>query len=197
MKNILVMKNSTRLLYTIASAIVLFSLVSCSGNLTYQQALDKNRKSLESMEKLEDAQFLVEAQSLNLLEQRANELAMQKGYSAAVVNFAKKNADAFEDFGDDLAKVARKEKMKLPSEMKNEHAQKLDELSSIARSDFDSRFIDILEDINDEHTELFENQASEANDDDVRGFAASKLGILRSNLEEMSKVEDELMQTHR
>lgn len=191
------MKRSLPLLITAVSFGALLLLGACAGNLSYQQAMDKNRRSLESMEKLEDAQFLVEAQSLNLLEQRANELAMQKGYSAAVVNFAKKNADAYEDFGDDLAKVARKEKIKLPAEMKSEHAQKLDELSSIARSDFDSRFIDILEEINDEHTELFEQQASEANDDDVRGFAANKLGMLRSNLEDMSRVDDELMQTHR
>ncbi|HEY0769680.1 MAG TPA: hypothetical protein VGD31_05050, partial [Sphingobacteriaceae bacterium] len=59
------------------------------------------------------------------------------------------------------------------------------------------RFIDILEEINDEHTDLFEEQASEANDDNVRGFAANKLGMLRSNLEDMSRVDDELMQTHR
>lgn len=191
------MKTSLPFLSTIFFVIALLLMSSCAGNLSYQQALDKNRRTLESMEKLEDAQFLVEAQSLNLLQQRANELAMEKGYSAAVVSFAKKNADAYEDFGDDLAKVARKAKIKIPSEMKSEHAQKLDELSSIARSDFDSRFIDILEEINDEHTDLFEEQASEANDDNVRGFAANKLGMLRSNLEDMSRVDDELMQTHR
>lgn len=191
------MKPTLLLFYTIFPAFAFVLLTSCGSNLSYQQAMDKNRRSLESMEKLEDAQFMVEAQSLNILEQRINQLAMEKGYSAVVVNFAKKNKEAFEDFGDDLAKVARKEKIKLPAEMKSEHAQKLDELSTIARSDFDARYIDILEEINDDHTDLFETQASEANDDDVRGFAANKLGILRTNLEEMSKVDDELMQTHR
>ena len=179
------------------SVLMVLLLSSCASNLSYQQAMDKNRRSLESMEKLEDAQFLVEAQSFNLLEIKLNELATEKGYSADLVNFARKNVTAHEDLGDELAKVSRKEKIRIPGEMKSEHDQKLRELSSIARSDFDARFIDVLEDINDEHTRLFEEHASEANDADVRAFAARKLGMLRVNAEEMSRVDDQLMQTHR
>jgi putative membrane protein len=191
------MKTTLSLFVRATYILMIFALSSCASNMSYQQALDKNRRSLESMEKLEDAQFMVEAQSFNLLEQRINQLAIEKGYSADLVKFARKNAESYEDLGDELSKVSRKEKIKIPSEMKTEHEQKLQELSATARSDFDARYVDVLREINEENTELFEEQASEANDAEIRAFAAAKLGVLRATAEEISQVDDQLMQTHR
>ena len=184
-------------LATVAISATMLIFTGCASNLSYQEAMNKNRRSLESMERLEDAEFLVEARSFNLLEKKVNELASQKGYSAELVQYAKAELEEQENLESELNKVSRKEKIKLPSEMKAEHEQLYQDLASTARSDFDARYIDVLEDINDDHSRLFEEQASQANDADVRAFAARKLGMLRANEDELSKVDDQLMQTHR
>jgi putative membrane protein len=173
------------------------TLASCGGHLSYEQALTKNRKSIDSIEKLPDAQFLVEAQSFNLLEARLNEVGTEKGYSSDLVSFAKKNSEEIKDVSKQLAKLARKEKIKIPSEMKEEHRQLLDRLTSTARSDFDEEFVDILTRVNEDNTSLFEEHSSAAQDADIRGFAARQLGLMRAHGEELEKVDDQLMSTNR
>jgi len=183
-------------LQTIAIVFISLLLESCGSSLSYQAALDKNRKNLDNMDQVEDAQFLVEAKSFNLLETRLNEMATQKGYSATLVNHAKRNLEVQEDLEREIGKLARKEKMKLPAEMKSEHAALISELDGISRADFDARFLDVMRKINEENEDIYEDKSSQANDADVRAFAARKLDMFKTLDDELSKVDDQLMQTH-
>ncbi len=185
------------LISTVAFCAALIALSGCSSSLSYQEAMNKNRKSLESMERLEDANFLVEARSFNLLEKKVNELAQEKGYSADLVRYSKSEFEEQSKLEKALLKVARKEKIRVPGEMKTEHERLYQDLVSSARSEFDDRYVDILERVNAEHANLFAEQASEAHDTEIRAFAARELGMLRANKDDLAKMEDQLMRTHR
>jgi putative membrane protein len=182
-----------------AFSVVLFVmvLVSCSSNLSYQQALEKNRRTLDNMDQVDDARFLVEAQSFNLLETKINEIAAEKGYSSDLVNFARRNVETHKDVQKELSKLSRKAKMKVPSEMKEEHQRVVDDLTATGRADFDAHFVDVLKDVNSENTRLYEEYSTEANNGDVRAYAARNLGYLRAHAEQLEQVDDQLMQTHR
>lgn len=172
-------------------------LGSCASSLTYEDAMSRNRKNISSMARLEDANFLVEAASYNILEQKVLELALERGYSAAVVNHARQNTEEYEEMGDDLNKLARKKDIKVAGQLKAEHQAILDRLAGAGRSDFDQEFVEALDDIIDDNTDLYEDQASAADDADIRAFAARSLTLLRDHAEAIENVDDQLMSTKR
>jgi len=168
-------------------------LGGCTSSLTYEQAMSRNRKNMSDMERLNDANFLVEASSYHLLQQSILKLAEERGYSAAVVNHAKQKSTAYEKMGGSLKKLARKKDIRIPGEMKTEHRALLDRLSGEGRSDYDNEFVETLEDVIDDNTDLFEGQASAANDADIRSFAARNLTVLRDHAKAIDQVDEVLM----
>jgi len=192
------MKINTGLFGNLAVAVTMgVILSSCMGSLSYQEALNKNRKQIDDVKLLEDAQFLVDAQSLNLLETKMNKLASERGYSAEVVNFAKKSVEHNEDILKDLRKLSRKEKIKIPDKMKSEHADLYEELNSVSRADFDQEYVETLEKVNEDNRDLYNDQSTSAYDNDIRAFAARRLGMYKAQEEQLSDVGDELLQTHK
>ncbi|MBT1703392.1 DUF4142 domain-containing protein [Chryseosolibacter indicus] len=179
----------------LCALLILTLAMSCSQNLSYQQALNKNKKQFDDPKALADAQFLVDAKSFNLFESRLSEKAVQSGYSAAVVNMAKKSVEDHKELGEELNKLARKKKIKLPSEMSDSHVKSLGQLTATDREDFDKNYVRMLEQVNEENTYQFENMATAASDADIRAFSARKLGTLRTHAQAIDSVENKLLQT--
>lgn len=171
-------------------------LSSCSSNLTYNEALQKNAKKIEDPEKLEDAKFLVDAASFNLLATKLAEAASKSGYSASLVALAKQNLEEHEDMGKELRKLARKEKIVLPTSMTPDHEKLLAELTASDRRDFDRTYVRILSDINTEDNGKFASMATEAKSEDIRSFAARKLDLFKSHKNELETVNAELLRTY-
>lgn len=186
------MKKFTR--FFIATMIIAM-MAACSSSLSYEQASKKNRKNIDNFDRLADSQFLVEAQSFSLLEKDINALAKEKGYSSEVVRFADSNLKLNQKKQKELTRLARKEKMKIPGELKAEHRRWVSDLTSVARADFDKKFIEILTNINKESTKLYEDKSTTAYDPDVRAFAARYLGEFRNHLNDLSKVDEHLLRT--
>lgn len=183
---------------TVASVtLILLILAGCSSNLTYQAAMDKNRRNISELSKLQDANFLVDVSSYNQLGKRVAELGVERGYSSVLVNLAKEKTEEFNDMEKEINKLARKKKIKVPGQMKAEHKMMYDRLSTSAQAEFDSEFVNILQDVNEEQTGLYEEKSSGADDADVRAFAARNLGFLRRHADEIAKVNDQLMHTYR
>jgi putative membrane protein len=172
-------------------------LVGCSSTLTYQEAVNDNRKNLGTQKQQADAEFLVDAQSFNLLEKELNQLAIRNGYSADLVKFARANQKAHKKLEAELEKLANAEKIKLPVTMKSEHANIIQELVAVERTDFDRRFVEVLREVNSDNERMYEASATDANDADIRGFAARKLGLYRSNRDALAAVDEGLLQTQR
>jgi putative membrane protein len=184
---------------TIVVVIILVSIIfsGCSSNLSYQAAMEKNRRNISEISKLEDANFLTEAASYNLLEKQIAELGIERGYSSALVSHAREKAEEFRDMEREINKLARKKKIKVPGDLKSDHKIIYDRLTSSAKAEFDSEYIAAMEKVNDEHIELYREKSSEADDADVRSFAARNLGFLRRHADEIARVDDQLMHTHR
>ena len=184
---------------TLPSAVmsVVLLLGGCTSSLTYEQAMSRNRRSMSDMTRLNDANFLVEATSYNLLQQRILELAEERGYSAAVVNHATLKSPAYEKMGSNLKKLARKKDIRIPGELKAEHQALFDRLAGEGRSDFDHEFVETLADVIEDNTALFEGQASAANDADIRSFSARNLTVLRDHAKAIEQVDEQLMSRKR
>ena len=169
---------------------------SCSSSLSYNEALQKNVSRLEDTEKLEDARFLVDAASYNMLAMQLAEEAVKSGYSASVVSMARANMKEHEEMGKELTKLARKEDIVLPSELSSEHEKLLAELTSSDRREFDRTYIRILGDIGEQDREKFETMATEAKSEEIRAFAARKLDHFKSHEDQLQTVDAELLKTY-
>lgn len=182
---------------TILYAAMIALLSGCASNLSYQEALKKNQRKMASIDQINDAHFLVEAKSFNLVETEMSKLALQKGYSSSLVNYAKENLKIQTEVAKDLQRVARKTKVTLPAEMKSDHQTIINRLASEGRADFDGAYVESLRDLIKENSSLYSDQASKAFNDEIRGFAARKLGLFRSQADEISKVGSQLIDSNR
>lgn len=193
------MKTKTKFVqaFSLPAGIVLLLLFSsCTAELTYTEALDKNRRTIDNEEKMEDAEFLVEAKSFALLQEEINKLASDTGYASSVADLG---ADLLQDnlnLQEDLEDLAKQEDIKLPTVMNDEHQEMYDELTDADREDFDQTYIRIVKDANEESTEEYMEMATEAYDADVRAFSARSLDMLESHAENIEEVEEELLSTY-
>lgn len=183
-------------IYSKIPALLLVLLVlSCSQELSYNEAMDKNRSKL-SQEELEDANFLVEMKSANILQEKLTQLAIDTGYASSVVDMARQNITDHEKMNEDLREIASKKKVKLPAMMSQMHQGMYNQVAVSDRDEFDENFMRTLKRINQDINDEFMDQATEANDADVRAFAARNLDMARIHSERIKQVEGRMLSTY-
>jgi len=178
------------------AVLLMLAMTSCLSDLSYQEAITKNQRKIDDPEKLDDAKFLVEAKSFNLAEKRLTELASTNGYASTVVETAKKHLEDHKDMEDDLSQLARRERIKLPSDMNDEHQAYVGDLAKADRDDFDKEFLQTMKKLNEENTQRFMSMATDAQDADIRAFSARKLDMLRAHADQIERIEKELLNTY-
>jgi putative membrane protein len=185
-------------LYKLPASLVMLMLISgaCSTSLSYQEAMNKNERKINNVAELNDARFLVDATSFNILEAKLAENAITSGYASAVVDFARKNLDDHKRMADDIQMLARKEKITIPTMMNDTHQNYLMQVTASNREDFDNNYLKTLQRINEENKEQYMRMATDAADSDVRAFAARKLDMLREHATRMEQVQQKLMNTY-
>lgn len=171
-------------------------MAACSQSLTYNDALRKNQNKIDDPERMDDARFLVEAKSYNILETKLNEAAMASGYSASVVALAKENHEEYLEMDKELDQLARREKITMPSLMDDRHQALFFEVSKSDRKDFDKNLIRVLKMVNEENSSKYMRMATDALDEDVRAFAARKLDMFKSHQTELETADQELLKTY-
>ncbi|MGK7390455.1 MAG: DUF4142 domain-containing protein [Candidatus Cyclobacteriaceae bacterium M2_1C_046] len=178
-----------KLIYTLS---IIF-LSACGSSLTYNEAIEKNNDNYENKEARQDAIFLVDAKSSSLLLKQIGDLGVERGYATVVQNFATKISTDHEGLNERLNSLAKSEKIKVPAEMSERHQQMFNELQTSTRQEFDKNFVRMVERIYEDNIELYKTIATDANDDEIRAFAAQHLNFLRRNEEQADQMEDELI----
>lgn len=158
--------------------------------------MQKNVRTIDNSEKLNDARFLIDAASYNILATKMAEAAIESGYAASVVSLAKDNLEAHEEMGQELRKLARKEDITLPGQMNTEHARILSELTSTDRRAFDKAYLHLLREVGEKDRQKFANMATDAYSDDVRAFAARKLDLFEAHRQAIETADAELLRTY-
>ncbi|HYC84452.1 MAG TPA: DUF4142 domain-containing protein [Chryseosolibacter sp.] len=171
-------------------------LASCAQDLTYQEAMNRNRRNIEDDEKLDDARFLVDARNLNILEVELCELASTNGYASTIVDLAKKNLNDHLKMEEELSDLAYREKISIPSVMDVNDVDVYNKVYRSDRQDFDRNFIAEIKEINNKNMRKFLVMATDAKDADVRAYAARKLDMLRIHADRINEVERELLNTY-
>jgi putative membrane protein len=184
------------LLSSLCCLVTLAIFASCTSTLSYNEAMQKNVRTIDNSEKLEDARFLLEAASYNMLATRMAETAIESGYSASVVSMARENLEQHEEMARELRRLARRGDIALPGEMNSDHQRILADLQSADRRQFDRTYIRLLGEVGEEDSQKFSEMATEAESEDIRAFAARKLDLFESYRQEIQTVDAELLQTY-
>ena len=183
------MKKITFLKGTLALSILVPSVVLLSSFSNKHLKNIKDASEIRSNSKFadddqdKDAKFLVSAAEINLEEIQLGKLARQNGSSKEVKELGKMMEDAHTKSLKDLTALAKRKDITIPtasSEKANDAYNKLNQKSG---KDFDKAYTNMMVDGHKDAIKLFEKASNEANDNDIKNWAAATLPELRKHLE--------------
>lgn len=174
--------------------LLLYIGMACAPtNLSYTEALDRNRRKLETEDQRQDAQFLVEAANANLLMSTISGRAKEEGYARIVVDFANTAYTDHQRMAEDLKKLAKDKKMSLPTAMSDQYQETINKLTTSDKRNFDKAYLETVENVHGRTIRLFEEAALNANDSNIRAFAAAKLDVMRAHARKARELENQLL----
>lgn len=175
--------------------ICLIAMVGCDQRISYEEALSENKERFKEPGRLEDALFFVRTKSRSTLAGQVLTLTSDSGYSSVAVGFAKATLSEHQKLDEEIAVLAKKKKILLPDELSPEDQILLSQLTSSSRQEFDNTFNSIITRINEDNNSLFTAKATQASDPDIRAFAARKLDLLRVHSQQLSTMQNQLLNT--
>lgn len=181
----------------LASAIVFFA--ACKDNKetdTKEIATEQNEDKFDANDdKEDDSEFLVAAAETDLMEIEIGKLAQAKGTSQGVKDFGKMLEDEHTKSAADTKPFADKLNVSLPMSITEKGQERYNELNREAKGkDFDRKFADMMVKGHEEAIEKMRKAADDANDPDVRAWAAGMVPTLASHLEQAKILHDQVNQ---
>ncbi len=179
----------------------MWTLQSCdnAGNNkhadTEEHAEDANEDKLKG-DAEDDAEKLVKIASSSMAEVEHGKLAMQKGSSKTVKDFAQMMVNDHSKANQELMALAASKNITLPSAMGSDHQKHQEELSKLSGKEFDEKYMDIMVKMHKQDVELMEDLAEDAKDPDIKAFAAKTLPTLKMHLDHAEGKEDHTDHKH-
>ncbi len=140
----------------------------------------------------DDADFAVEAGNGGMAEVAMAKLAQQKATNPDVKAFAAKMITDHTKANDKLMALAKQKNITLPAAVSNDEQKKMDDMGKKSGKDFDKAYVSEMVDDHDKDVKLFDKQAKDGKDADLKSFAATTLPTLKMH-QTMIKAIDKKM----
>ena len=137
-------------------------------------------------------QFMTEAAQGGMMEVELGKLAASKAQNPEVKAFGQRMVVDHGKAGDELKALAAKKNIKLPTELSGGMKETIDRLSKLSGAEFDKEYVKLMVADHDADVEAFQNQADDAEDPDVKAFAAKYTPILKSHYETIKSISDKM-----
>ncbi len=141
-------------------------------------------------DKENDAEFLVDAASGGMMEVELANLALQKGTSTQVKEFARMMIKDHKKANEELKALAATKNIVLPTALIDKHQRIVNDLKEKSAKTFDAKYMNAMLDDHKKDVEEFEEASKDAVDPDIRAFAAKTLPVLQEHLRMADKYED-------
>ena len=146
-----------------------------------------------AMEITEDTQeFFTSAASSSLLEVRLAEIAKQEAQSQEIIEYAQMVEDDHRRVNEMLRELSLQKNFNLPETIKDEHEEKVEELTETSDSEFAKEYISMQVDLHQKDIDKFESALEEVQDQEVRQWIESTLTALRQHLEQAQQLQEQL-----
>jgi putative membrane protein len=144
---------------------------------------DKDKKDADKDQKaLADPEFVFKASAAGLAEVNLGRLAADRASNADVKKFGQQMADEHMKANQDLIKLADGKRFRLPPTMDREHAQAAERLARLRGEEFDREFMKQMVKDHEEAVALFEAQAKDSKDEELKTWVNKALPTLRDHL---------------
>lgn len=148
--------------------------------------------TLPAADKLDDddVTFIEHAAVGGMMEVELGRLAAKRATNAEVRAFAQRMVEDHGKANEELTKLARDKGVTLPAELTLDARDMQARLDATKPEDFDEAYMEMMVDDHEKDVKMFEEQAKDAEDTDLRAFADGCLPTLRSH-RDAAKVLDE------
>ncbi len=140
----------------------------------------------------DDADFAVKAGNGGMAEVAMAKLAQQKATNPDVKAFAAKMITDHTKANDKLMALAKQKNITLPATVSNDEQKEMDDLSKKSGKDFDKAYVSEMVDDHNKDVKLFENEAKDGKDADLKGFAATTLPTLKMHLSMINAIDKKM-----
>lgn len=142
----------------------------------------------DDKEKLDDKGFARKVSACGLAEVNLSELAVRFAHNPDVKRFAQRMVMDHKQANLQLTRLANARSIKLPAEMDEKHQKLYDKLKGLQGEEFDKCYMEAMVKDHEEAVKLFENQAKDGKDADLKKMAADLEPTLKEHLEMARKL---------
>jgi putative membrane protein len=128
-----------------------------------------------------DRDFLAKAAQRGLFEVESSRLALARSRSDDVRKFAQRMVEDHGRLNAELQELVQEKSAALPDLLDEKRRKDLDELRGLDGETFDLRYCELQHSDHEDALALFERAARDADDPEVRAFAARTLPLLREH----------------
>lgn len=129
-----------------------------------------------------DYKFAKAAACGGAMEVSLGKIAMEKSGNSAVQQFGQRMVTDHGKAGQDLAQVASRKGMSLPSEPSASQQKEIDKLSKLSGPAFDKAYLRLMVRDHKEDEKEFRRASENAQDPDLKSFATTTLPIIQDHL---------------
>lgn len=138
-------------------------LVSCSSGSdntqTKELVIDDQNRSTQSSTAVADSAFLLDAYSYGVMLVQYSELAMLQSQRKDVTSFAEQSASWHKSLNQEIKKVADQQELTLPEVAGDNVHQYMSELRELPADRFDTRYLQVLQEIQGKMIKAYEQQS--------------------------------------
>ena len=171
------------------------TVAALMGSVTLQAA-DENAPARDQHGQLtrKDYKFAREAAQGGLLEVKLGELAKQKASNPSVQQFAQKMISDHQKANEQLQKIATQKGATIPTELTRREEAQLEHLQKLTGADFDKAYADRMVKDHKKDVKEFQEAAKNAEDADLKNFAATTLPTLQEHEKMAEQMESSVKQ---
>ncbi len=166
--------------------------VSCTSNpKATEQAEEANEEKFDNNDDMDDvSEFMVKAYHHNMLLTQASQIAAQQAKAPEVKDFAQKSLNEHNKMQQQLQSLATQMNITLPDSLNERDHQKVGNLTASGQENFDSRYMELVDDASEKMVKEFEDISEEVKDANVSNFVQQALPALRQHQEQADQLED-------
>lgn len=174
-----------------------FGAVSCKDDKQEdpkEVAEDQNDQNFDQNDDMEDdSEYLVAAAEVDMKEIELGKLAQQKGTHADVKALGKMMVDEHTKSSAETKALADRKNITLPPSLTEKGQEAYDDLNDETMGmEFDKKYADMMVDGHEKTIDKMEKASENANDEEIRMWAANMLPTLRKHLDHAKMVKEKL-----
>jgi putative membrane protein len=178
------MKNTITLSTLFAA--FLFTFVSCGTKSNQDDskeiAEEQNEQKFEDSDLEDDTDFAIKAADGGMLEVQLAELALTKASSPKVKEFAQTMITDHSKANDELKSLAQSKNISLPTSLSEENQKDYNDLAEKSGAEFDKAYCEFMVKDHKDDLDKFKKAADDAEDPDLKTWAAGKVPVLEHHL---------------